>query len=208
MRLGIYVDGFNLYYRMLRKNANAKWLDLDALCAKLFPNDTVELIRYFTARIKPLDDPSAPQRQMIYLRALETLPNLTIHYGYFQLETKPRRLANPAPGQNPTVRVVLPEEKGSDVNLATHLVADGFLGRYEAAAVISNDADLKEPIRLVQSELGLPITVVYPAKYPAGELRKANPAHLMKLSVSSVRKSQFASELTDSKGTFRKPNSW
>ena len=35
------------------------------------------------------------------------------------------------------------EEKGSDVNVATHLLADVFTGEVEAAMVISNDSDLK-----------------------------------------------------------------
>ena len=42
-----------------------------------------------------------------------------------------------------------PEEKGSDVNLATYLVADGFRDLYDTAVVVSNDSDLAEPLKLV-----------------------------------------------------------
>jgi len=45
------------------------------------------------------------------------------------------------------------EEKGSDVNLACHLVNDAWAGRFDAAVVISNDTDLVEPIRIVTQEL-------------------------------------------------------
>lgn len=171
------------------------------------PHDDIVGVRYYTARIKPLDDPGAPQRQQIYLRALRTLPDTTLHFGYFQIETKWRRLAQPIAG-NRSARVLLPEEKGSDVNLATHLVADGFQGRYEKAAVLTNDADLAEPIRLVQDELKVPVALVYPTAKPAGEMRKANPADLLKLSLSTVRKSQFPDQLTDAKGIFHKPKGW
>ena len=54
----------------------------------------------------------------------------------------------------------VPEEKGSDVNLAAHLLVDGFTGKYEVAVVVSNDADLLEPVRLVRAVLGLPVGVI------------------------------------------------
>jgi len=44
----VYVDGFNLYYGCLR-GTPYKWLDLDALCRRLFPRDRINRIRYFTA---------------------------------------------------------------------------------------------------------------------------------------------------------------
>lgn len=208
MKLALYVDGFNLYFRLLRGQTGTKWLDLCQLARRLFPNDELVIVRYFTARIKALGDPDAPQRQLIYLRALATLPEVAVTFGYFQLMEKPRYLATPVEGLPASVRVILPEEKGSDVNLATHLLADGFRGLYEKAAVITNDADLKEPIRVVEHELGLPVTLVHPSPAPAGELRKANPSGLLKLSRSTVRQCQFPEVLEDGMGQFRKPPTW
>ena len=46
------------------------------------------------------------------------------------------------------VRVWNLEEKGSDVNLPSYLLRDGFLGEYEAAVVISDDSDLVEPTQI------------------------------------------------------------
>ena len=51
------------------------------------------------------------------------------------------------------VQIHAMEEKGSDVNLACHLVNDAWAGRFDAAVVISNDTDLVEPIRIVTQEL-------------------------------------------------------
>ena len=83
MRTNFYVDGFNLYYSCL-KGTSYKWLDIDALCRKAFPHNAINRIRYFTAIVKPLPwDLNAPQRQAAYLRALATIPNLSIHYGTF-----------------------------------------------------------------------------------------------------------------------------
>ena len=183
----LYVDGFNLYYRLLKSNAGTKWLDLEELGTRLFPSDQIVTVRYFTALIKPLDDPRAPARQQVYLRPLKTLPNCMIHYGYFQLETKRRFLKNPIAGRPKTVEVVLPEEKGSDVNLAIELLVDAFNDRFDMAAIVTNDADLAEPIRVVEHDLGLPVTVIHPTRWPAGELTKVNPSNILRLSVSTVR---------------------
>ncbi len=46
------------------------------------------------------------------------------------------------------------EEKGSDVNLAAHMLNDAWKGMFDTAAVISNDTDLVTPIRMVTAERG------------------------------------------------------
>ena len=71
MRTFVYVDGFNLYYRALKGTA-WKWLDLPALFAKILqPHHEIQKIKYFTARVSATPaDPSKPQRQDVYLRAL------------------------------------------------------------------------------------------------------------------------------------------
>ena len=71
-------------------------------------------------------------------------------------------LAHPPRVGPKTVEVVRTEEKGSDVNLASYLLLDGFRGDCEAAVVISNDSDLKVPIELAQAELGLVVGVINP----------------------------------------------
>ena len=81
----------------------------------------------------------------MYLRALETISTLTIHYGQFRERRKFRRLVTPIPGISRTVEIWDSEEKGSDVNLASYLLIDGVDGDYEQAVVISNDADLPFP---------------------------------------------------------------
>jgi|PersoiStandDraft_1058852.scaffolds.fasta_scaffold141252_2 uncharacterized LabA/DUF88 family protein len=66
-------------------------------------------------------------------------------------------------GMRPTmVRVLRSEEKGTDVNLAAHLVHDAHRNRFEAAAVISNDSDLKEAVRIVRREVGKVVGVFTP----------------------------------------------
>jgi len=52
------------------------------------------------------------------------------------------------------VQVIKTEEKGSDVNLATYLLLDAFAANCELRVVVSNDSDLKEPIRVMCHEMG------------------------------------------------------
>jgi len=48
----VYIDGFNLYYRALRK-PEYKWVNIQALAQALLPDDDIAKIKYFTARIQP-----------------------------------------------------------------------------------------------------------------------------------------------------------
>jgi len=70
---------------------------------------------------------------------LQTIPHFEIIYGHFLAhEIYLPLVSNPSQ----QVKVIKTEEKGSDVNLATHLVNDGHRGRYETAVLITNDSDL------------------------------------------------------------------
>ena len=150
----MYVDAFNLYYGI--RNTPYKWLNLRSLAEKLVPKHQVNRIRYFTARLQPrLNDPQIAQRQQVFIRALETIPGLSVHYGHFLATSTRMPLAFPRPNGPKTVEVLKTEEKGSDVNLATHLLVDAFDGDFDVAVVISNDSDLVEPITVVRERFGL-----------------------------------------------------
>ena len=57
------------------------------------------------------------------------------------------------------------EEKRTDVNIASHLLLDAFLGRYDTAVIVSNDADLTTPVAMAVGRLGRTVVIVNP--YPA-----------------------------------------
>lgn len=94
MKTSVYVDGFNLYYRALRRTPY-KWVDPVRLATSLLPEDHyVGLLRYFTARVSAEKDPGAPARQLTYIKALQTLPEVHIHYGHFLTKKEWRPLTN------------------------------------------------------------------------------------------------------------------
>jgi hypothetical protein len=207
MATNVYVDAFNLYYGSL-KGTPYRWLDLGTLCTRLLPKDRINRIRYFTATVSARpDNPDAPQRQQVYLRALETIPGLSIHYGHYLTHVTRMPLANPPQRGARTVEVVKTEEKGSDVNLATYLLLHAFQRECKVASVISHDSDLKLPIEIAQTELGIRVGVVNPHP-PARRSRALQPTFFKQLRTSALSACQFPSVLTDTKGEIRKPGRW
>jgi uncharacterized LabA/DUF88 family protein len=203
----VYVDAFNLYYGAV-KDTPYKWLDLQALFRVMIPQNQVACIKYFTARVQPrASDPDQPTRQLFYLRALQTIPNLQIIFGHYLSHVVRMPLAFPVPGQRPFVQVVKTEEKGSDVNLATHLLTDAFDGAFECAVVVSGDSDLRAPIRVVRDRFHKTVGVLNPQKIPCKALQST--ARFYKhIHESALQASQFPPVLTDKGGSFHKPPSW
>ena len=150
MRTIVYVDGFNLYYGSL-KNSPYKWLDLCEYFRRTLPVGCVlEKVKYFTARVSALpNDPDAPKRQDIYLRALGAHSGKQFHAinGRFSVKVTRAPLAAPP---NKIVEIIKTEEKGSDVNLAVELVNDAWLDSFDCAAVVSNDADLERALKIAK----------------------------------------------------------
>ena len=204
----VYIDGFNLYYGCL-KGTPHKWLDLDALCRRLLPKHRIGRIRYFTAIVSARpNDPSGPDRQRIYLRALETKPHVSVHLVEFLTSHVRMPVAAPRAGGPRFVEVIKTEEKGSDVNLATYLLADAFRQDCEAAVVITNDSDLKEPIRVVRNELGLPVGVVNPHNPRKRSRALLDVTFFKQLRPSILPACQLPAVLTDHHGTIHKPATW
>ncbi len=201
----MYVDGINLHYGALQ-GTPYKWLDLRALSRLLLPGDRVNRIRYFTARVATPRDQTRAQRQQTYIRALETLPRLTVHYAATRFD----RLQLPVAGRpDELVSVTRTSAKGADVHLAALLLADGFRGDYEVAVVVSNDSDLVPAVRIVRRQLGLPVGLLLPLpeKRYAVELIRAVTFH-KPIREGVLAASQFPPQLADANGTITKPSAW
>lgn len=170
----VYIDGFNFYYRAV-KNTKYKWLDFKALFLKLLSaNNQIVQIKYFTALVSGKQNPNKPVKQQTYLRALKSyIPEIQIYYGHFLTHEVYAPLAD-SESNNKKVKIIKTEEKGSDVNLAVHLINDAWLKKFDCAVIVSNDSDLAEAMRLVRKHhpnkvLGL----VMPGKrHPSKELMK------------------------------------
>jgi len=243
VRIGVYVDGFNLYYgaRGLcgRGTPGWRWLDLRALAADLVSRRTnwhsayVERVVYCTARIDSVSNPSGQADQDVYLKALVAAGSVDhIEYGTYVARVKMAPLAVKDPQGRPKlvgpqwpvmiqdghggpvndaifmVSYANREEKGSDVNVAAHLLLDVLGGAIDGALVISNDSDLRFPVQ--QARLHVPVGVVNPSpNYLAGDLRGVSSAGVgrhwwTRLAAADLR----AHQLPDPAGQYRRPHGW
>jgi len=207
LNTNVYIDGFNLYYGALR-NTSYRWLNPEALCQLLLPRNTIAQIKYFTALVSARpSDLDQPVRQQLYLRALATLPKVSVHLGHFLTHEVTMALVVPSGQPQKYARVVKTEEKGSDVNLATHLLHDAHMGRFDVAVVISNDSDLLEPIKIVRQDLNKKVGILNPHPNPSRALLP-HIDFIKQIRPGVLRAAQFPVTLTDAHGTFTKPPRW
>ncbi|PUB28968.1 hypothetical protein C8K30_103394 [Promicromonospora sp. AC04] len=243
MRVGVYIDGFNLYYgaRGLcgRGTAGWRWLDLRALASRLVAEQagwvdaSVIRVVYCTARVNGADNWIGQQEQDVYLRALaatKSIDELAMGTYVSRVATAPlaivgRRgrpeLVHPqwplmvrdggnsdSPGATFMASVARREEKGSDVNVASHLLIDVLSGMVDAAVVISNDSDLEFPVRHARGLV--PVGLVNPTKgYPAGRLNDAPTVGVGSHWWYQIRPVDLhASQLAPTIGKINKPGSW
>lgn len=217
MRVGIYVDAFNVYYggRSLVRKAGTtrgwKWLDLGALARDLidpglWPNAQIASIAYCSAPRSQTGDNRGSRDQRAYFAVLEEAARLggygaTIELGRYVHTEKSGLLLDARGGELvpwSTVgaqRLIPPwlslrpkrhvdgadyalgdfktfEEKGSDVNVATHLLVDVLSGNVDAAMIFSNDSDLALPI--ARARVLVPVGLVNPSIRPTAFHVKAN----------------------------------
>jgi uncharacterized LabA/DUF88 family protein len=204
MKTNIYIDGFNLYYGCI-KNTPYHWLDVGKMCRLLLPNDEINKIKYFTALVEARpNDPDQPVRQQTFLRALQTIPNLEIILGTFLSHEVKMPLS---PIGNGYAKVIKTEEKGSDVNIATHLLMDCFRENYELAVVVSNDSDLLLPIQVVTKQFGKPVGLLNPQKHTSMALLP-HVKFVKKIRGSVLKNSLFPEAMSDKNGEFLKPADW
>lgn len=174
LRTIVYIDGFNFFYGQV-KGTQWKWLDPVSLFQNVLgeQNELIK-IKYFTARVQPTSkDPDVNIRQDAYLRALQAhCPLVELHFGHFLRHKISMENTNPPPA---TVQVWKNEEKGSDVNLALHVLNDAWLDLYDCAVIVSNDSDLADSLRLVKEQhkkvIGL-ITPGAPTRKTSRQLAK------------------------------------
>jgi hypothetical protein len=206
-RVGVYIDGFNLYYgaKAIMGGPGVpgwRWLDLRVLSGTVlgrhpeWSTSTISRVVYCTARIDGSSNSSGAHDQNIYLRALTAAGSVdVIELGYYVSRVATAPLARKGPKGKPDlvvsqwpimvrdghgrpvpdagfmVSVARREEKGSDVNVAAHLLLDVLHHRrIDAAIVVSNDSDLAFPVREVRKII--PVGLVNPTRnYPAGALK-------------------------------------
>lgn len=245
MRVGVYIDGFNLYYGGMahcgRGTAGWRWLDPRGLASDLIgrrhawtaAGAHLERIVYCTARIDAKSNPVGHDEQDVYLKALSSSGSVDhIEYGNYVSRVKAAPLATrdvrgrpilaepqwpmmvqdgastPIAGARFIASYAHREEKGSDVNVASHLLLDVLRGDIDAAIVISNDSDLRFPLQ--QARERVPVGTVNPHRRLLAQALRGAPTDgvgghwWVQLSEVDYR----AHQLPDPAGTYTKPPPW
>ena len=210
----LYIDGFNLYYGAL-KSTPYLWLNPVLLASKIFTKNDIVKTTYCSARVSNLPtDPEVKSRQLEYCKALTSIKDLKIIEGHFKRRPK---LAKNASKEGFT-KIISTEEKGSDVNLACHLLMDAFNNDFEEAIVVSGDSDLVCPVKMVGRDMKKKVHVLNPQLiegiYRRKVRRKTELKQVSCLYIPSVRErllrnSQFEMQISNSKGELiNKPSHW
>ena len=245
MRVGVYIDGLNLYYggrsMMGRCQPGWRWLDLRKLSQRLLDGSpawlargaTLQRIVYCTAFIAGSYNAEGRRNQDRYIAALRQQGSFDVfEKGRFVSWLKTAPLATKGPGGKPVLTTSgwpvmvrdsegndVPdavfmashqhwEEKSTDVNVASHLLLDVVGGQVDAAIIISNDSDLRLPIR--ESRLRVPVGMVNPSSSQlAGDLRGEASHGAGGHWWYQLKRADFlACQLPDPVGTLAKPTDW
>ncbi len=212
-RVICYVDGFNLYFGM--KAARLKrfyWLNIREMANRLtLPFQQLIETKYFTSRISgalPSDPPNMARnknaklrRQTTFLEALSTIDALRVFEGHFLEKDVTCRLCRATFKQ--------PEEKMTDVNIATELLTDAFLNRFDTAILISGDSDLVPPVMMVRKHFpNKKVIVAFPPKRFSTRLSQEATAHF-KIFDKVLRDSQLPNTVTRPDGfMLSRPAEW
>ena len=207
MRTFVCVDGFNLNYGAL-KGKPWRWLDPVAFLKKVLqPQHEIVALKYFTARVSGTPgDPSKPQRQDVYLRAMQRFrPEVEVYFGHFLSHAVRMPLARPE-GNRRTVEVVRTEEKGSDVNLAVHLLNDGWPDLCDCAVVVSNDSDIAEAMRLARQHHGKRVGLVTPGTRAPSRQLLVHADFARRIRANALGRSQLPDRIPGT--NIHKPGKW
>jgi uncharacterized LabA/DUF88 family protein len=203
----VYIDGFNLYYGVL-KFSKDKWLDIERLFTMLRPHDQLQKIRYFTA----LSSGGKSQDQLAYLRALETLPLVNVVRGRYKNKSV-KCLVRPCVVPDAHRMFNTQEEKRTDVNIAVSMLDDAYQNLGDHLIVVSGDSDLVPAVNMVKIRFPVKqVTVYVPSRNPvrgaAVELRAAADKD-RDLPLNLLRIAQLPASIPDGSGGFIvKPSSW
>jgi uncharacterized LabA/DUF88 family protein len=188
----VYVDGFNLYfglkasvrpreYRLKSREDGVKpkgkklltkrsyWLDIQKLAKSIVRDADLVAVKYFTARIK--GNYQKQLRQNAFLNAIQIhCPKLQIFEGRYLLRrifcSQCRRSHKQFICPHCQYQNIHPEEKKSDVNIATHMMRDAYENRFDIAYLVSCDSDFVPPVKAI-CDMNPPKTVA--VAFPPGQ---------------------------------------
>ncbi len=206
-----YVDGFNLYFGVLKRHPEWKWLNLLAFMTALRPGEQIEFVRYFSAVVDPDAAYSESKlRQSVYVRALGSLdPKIKFTFGKYQERTVMCR-------GKCLEEYKVPEEKQTDVSIAVNMISDAIDLRPNRMVLVSGDSDLEPAVAWVRKRYPEIKITVYVPQLPDEKNKRRNDGYqkiggvtVRDLPLDSMLKCQFPNSLKLVNGRFvTRPQEW
>ncbi len=232
MKTRVYIDGYNLYYGVLKRSP-FKWLDpikLVELCCQIAAPQTIlnKLngiceTKYFTAKVlnNSAFDRTAARDQNAYhdaLQAIHGANKLSIIFGYHTVEPVIRRQFDywspnaPHLGCEKT-RIWHIEEKQTDVNLAIHSLRDAYIDDSEQLHIfVSNDSDLAPLVDMLSDLPHIKTGIITPIRHaetkPSGLLVKNADWSTGAIKPELLQNAQMPIVVLGPKRSIRKPIEW
>ena len=200
-RVIAYNDGYNLYFGILDARMHtSRWLDLRGVWTSLLkPGQRLDLVRYFTTRVR--NDPDAARRQAVFIDALRATGGIEIDFGLFLSKIVTCRWCKKEWQKN--------EEKRTDVNIAVRLLNDARDDRFDMAMVVSGDSDLVPIVESVRRRHSRKrVIVASPPKRWSTDL--AQSAHAaFQVSRAAIRSNRLPDPVITPEGVeLRAPEGW
>lgn len=248
MRVGVYVDAFNLYYGgrgFCGRNATGwKWLNIFAFTQQIVEEHSnwsdFEIVRMaYCSALRPKElDATSEIDQKAYIGALMTDPRTHVEMGFYlkkpssgilgykvtskkrdvfvPIVRPPRRdlrwirhskIKDSQGKMRMIVNIESFEEKGSDVNVASHLLIDILEKRIDAAVVISNDGDLAFPLDYARTLV--PVGLINPQnRRTVPKLQKEVPPDSVHWWSRVNAELYLSNQMKDPVSSFKKPKNW
>jgi uncharacterized LabA/DUF88 family protein len=147
-RVTVYVDGFNFYYGLKRMKAidsdwkKFYWIDFVKFFDHfLLQNQTLQKVVYFTT---PSLNIHKSQRQSLLLKA-----NRLINEKRFEV-VKGKFYDKEIICPNCSTKIIKPEEKRTDVNIAVQMMGDCALNSVDTLVLVCADSDLVPPLEFIK----------------------------------------------------------
>jgi len=208
---------------ILKLLPHCRWLDVEALvhllCKENDPQSDIVGIKYFTAPIKAGLSPrgiDSVKAQSDYLRALEKpSSSLEIINGkYFIVPGNYYENSKPIDFTKKH-KVLRPEEKQTDVNIALHMLSDAIDQRCQQQVLFSNDSDYAPILSMIKERdptirLGVvpPILSDKVARYPSTELAHLSDWSRKSIEESLLNRCQLPPKVPTRKRPILKPEHW
>lgn len=229
--VGVYVDGYNLYYGRLR-GSTFKWLDLVQLAEQILAQrdqgERLERLKLFTAPALATfatHGQASVIAQQDYHRALEVrhAERFEAIYGKHSFDKAgallPEFVAGAPYDRNKRLRVWKLEEKQTDVNLALRMYRDACKGLYDRIVLVSNDSDAEPALAAIREDFPhIGIGVVMPIRPPAagqdvhrrssGSLAQQADWVIRHLTDEQLQAAQLPPHVPTRKKPIRKPAHW